>query len=85
MNKPRDLSAEDHADRFQSQPLLIKVWRCRWLLLVVPQFFYYLLTSTGVEVALLWRLAFTNATTKMRWYYTFEEVFGHLVEHQRKK
>lgn len=77
--------------RFQECSYPIKIWRCRWYLLIPFKWIYYHIksfkiyehetnnyyVSRGKE---LWKILIGDAQIKMKWYYTSDEVFKRLKD-----
>lgn len=69
-------------NRYQHQRWWVKLWRRRWYVVIIPLFLKYSRgrweTGERVGTSTAWSIAVGLAQSKMRWYRTHDEVFGHL-------
>jgi len=76
-------------DRFQNQKWYVKLYRLRWRLLI-PYWFLVvwwdnLIGKNRLKTKLLWRVAKSVADSKMKYWYTQEEVFGKIKKEIEKR
>lgn len=73
--------------RFQECNIFVKFWRYRWYVLIPFKFIYHLLYD-GRDNQLMWVILISESQSKMKWYYTSEEVFdkinANLSKHSRR-
>ena len=73
--------------RFQECNRIEKIWRYRWYLLIPFKFFYHY-RKTPFNSNLMWSILVGKAHSKMKWYFTSEEVkklFNNIKDKRKEK
>lgn len=72
--KPPDLTLEQHLERWQCQPPLVRLWRLRYRLLIPLSFLSMWMRNWDTSLADLWDIAQGSADIPMKYWFSTEEV-----------